>query len=202
MSVERANVAVEHMIADHVAVSFKQKASPAGAESTAAQIRQCITDKFELVAPGNEQDNSPPAIQLLRDSLIKAFSPAQAPNTSQSRAEQLALLHSSLEGMRRISAVATLKPGKPVHVDLLLERQQLVLKNEFTEGFGRFETWLISIAALALVLLNAIDYLWAIPILALSVGRSWHLDRQCKKRRERIAEIDAVVQPAARTSHS
>ncbi|KLK91777.1 hypothetical protein AA309_18035 [Microvirga vignae] len=59
-----------------------------------------------------------------------------------------------------------------MHVDLRLERHQLVLKNEVTEGFGRVETWIVSIAALALVLLRAIDFLWTLPILALGIGRS------------------------------
>jgi len=206
MPVERAHVAIENLIADHVAVSFGQKDRAYTAESTAAQIRRRITDHFQHGTIGSEQDNAPPGILALRSRLVTAFSPAQRINAAGDRAEQLAFLKISLEELRRQTAAIPVlrndkEPGKPLHVDLLLERQQLVLKNEFTEGFGRVETWLVSLAALALVLLRAIDFLWALPILTLGIGRSWYLDRQCKKRMMRIAEIDAIVEPSRRQAH-
>lgn len=203
MSVERANVAVENLIADHIAASFRQETPSASRETTAAQIRSRITDRFQIGALGPEQDNTPPAIQLLRANLINAFAflPPQSAKPSQDRTEQLALLQASAQELHRTGVSSGPTRGTPLHVDLLLERQQLVVKNEFTEGFGRFETWLVAVAVLALVLIQAIDYLWAVPILALSIGRSWHLDHQCRKRRTRIAEIDAIIQPAVKKSH-
>lgn len=206
MPVERAHVEVESLIANHVAASFRHK-DPAGTvESTAAQIRSRITDRFQHDAIGSEQDNAPPAVLTLRNRLITAFSPAQTLNAAHDRAEQLARVQISLEELRRQAAASSVRRNaedleKPLHVDLLLERQQLVLKNEFTEGFGRVETWLVSLAVLALVLLRAIDFLWALPILALGIGRSWYLDRQCRKRMARIAEIDAIVEPFCQQPH-
>jgi hypothetical protein len=202
MSVERANVAVESLIADHVAASFRQEASPAEAENTADQVRRRITDHFQPATLGTEQDNAPPGFRVVQAILVKAFPAAEMPSFSHKRGEQLVLLHAALEEFRRAAATSNPKPGKALHPGLFLERQQLALKNELTEGFGRFETWLVSISALTLVLLEAIDYLWVLPILALSVGRSWYLDHQCKKRRARIMEIDAVVQPAAQWPHN
>ncbi len=68
------------------------------------------------------------------------------------------------------------------------------MKNELTEGFGRIEAWGLSITFLVLVLLEAVDILWALPLLALSVCRSWYLDRQCKRRLTKISEIDALIE--------
>lgn len=195
MAVERAHVTVENLIADHVAVSFNQKNQVSKPETTAAQIRNRITDRFQHVKPGAEQDNAPPAILALRKRLIKAFSPAQIPLVSEDRAEQLVLLRNVLKELRSHQTSA---PGQsrtePVHMDLLLERQQLALKNEITEGFGRVEIWIVSIAVLVLVLLKAIDFLWALSILSLGIGRSWYLDQQCKKRLARIAAIDTLIE--------
>ena len=202
MSVERANVAIENLIADHVAASFRQDASPAEAETTVDQVRRRITDHFQPATLGTEQDNAPPAFRVVQAILTKAFPPGELPSFSDKRAEQLELLQATLEKLRRAAAASNPRHGNAIRADLLLERQQLTLKNEFTEGFGRFETWLVSLSALALVLLDAIDYLWVFPILTLSVGRSWYLDRQCKKRRARIMEIDALVRPAGQRSHS
>ena len=61
MSIDRAPLAVETMIADHVAVSFQRNAVAPKVETTASQIRSRITDQFEHAKPGSEQDNRPPA---------------------------------------------------------------------------------------------------------------------------------------------
>ncbi|KLK91778.1 hypothetical protein AA309_18040 [Microvirga vignae] len=58
MPVERAHVSVENVIADQVAVSFN-KGQISKSENTAAQIRSRITDRFQHVKPGSEQDNAP-----------------------------------------------------------------------------------------------------------------------------------------------
>lgn len=206
MPVERAHVAVESLIAEHVALSFRQNDRGGTIEGMAAQIRSRITDRLQHNAVGSEQDNAPPALLTLRNTLVTAFPPAPTLDAAQDRTEKLALLQVSLAELRRQAPLRSMAPhdgppGKPLDVDLLLERQQLVLKNEFTEGFGRVETWLVSIAALALVLLRAIDFLWALPILMLGIGRAFSLDRQCRKRMTRIAEIDAIMEPARPPSH-
>jgi hypothetical protein len=77
---------------------------------------------------------------------------------------------------------------------LLIERQQLFMRNELTEGFGRIEAWILSIAFLTLVLLNVVSILWALPLLALSIGRAWYLDRECKRRLGKMAEIDSLIE--------
>jgi hypothetical protein len=193
MSIDRAHVAIETMIADHVAVSFQRNAAPK-IETTASQIRSRITDQFEHLKPGSEQDNRPPALTELRNSIIEIFGPVHEEPVSHERAEALEGLQQSLERLRGTNTRdASPADGNSIHMQLLLERQQLALKNEFTEGFGRVEIWLVSFAALGLVLLNAIDYVWALPILAVGIGRSWFLDRRCKKRHGRIAEIDALI---------
>lgn len=191
MSIDRAPVAVETMIADHVAVSFQRSPVAPKVETTVSQIRSRITDQFEHAKPGSEQDNRPPALTELRNRIIEIFGPVREEPASHERAEALEGLQQSLERLR--SPNRSQEGRNPIHMQLLLERQQLVLKNEFTEGFGRMEIWLVSIAALGLVLLNAIDFLWALPILALGIGRSWFLDRKCKKRHARIAEIDTFI---------
>lgn len=193
MSIDRAPVAVETMIADHVAASFQRSAAPKD-ETTASHIRSRITDQFERTKPGIEQDNRPPALTELRNRIIEIFGPAREEPVSHERAETLEDLQRSLEWIRSTQdrAVGS-ENGSSLYMHLLLERQQLALKNEFTEGFGRVEIWLVSIAALALVLLKAIDLIWALPILALGVGRSWYLDRKCKQRHSRIAEIDSLT---------
>ncbi len=202
MSAERSNIAVESLIADHVAVSFRKKASSVRSD-TASQIRSRITDHFQFGAPGSEQDNVPPAAKILHDGLIRAFTflPPQSPALPHDRTEEIVRLQASAQELHRAVASA---PGAraPAHVSLLLKRQQFALKNELTEGLGRLEVSLVSITTLALILLDAINYLWALPILALTIGRSWQLDRQCKKRRAKIEEIDAIVQPIAKLSHN
>jgi hypothetical protein len=201
MSLGRAHVAIENLIADHVALSFGQKAQRGSTASTAAQIRSRITDQFQHGALGPDQDNSPSAILALRDRIAKAF-PLPPPRIeAPDRFEQLARLRTTLESLRSENRDSSHHREKPVHWDLLLERQQLALRTELTEGFGRLEMWLVSIATLILVMLRAIDFIGALPILAAGIGRSWYLDRQCTKRHARIAEIDALVEPSAR-SHS
>jgi len=193
MSIDRAQVAIETMIADHVAVSF-QRSVARPAETAAAQIRSRITDHFEFIKPGAEQDNYPPAFIELRRRITEIFGPVCEVPASHERADAIEGLQQSLEHFRGTSLRSRSHGiGDTLHLHLLLEKQQLALKNEFTEGFGCVEIWLISIAALGLVLLNAIEFVWALPILALGIGRSWFLDRKCKKRHGRIAEIDAFV---------
>ncbi|MGO4386967.1 hypothetical protein AB4Y85_05480 [Microvirga sp. 2YAF29] len=192
MSIDRAYVAVEAMIADHVAVSFQRNAA-LEIETTASQIRNRITDRFERTKPGSEQDNRPPALTELRNNIIEIFGPVREEPISHERTEALEGLQQSLERLRNTSMRIAFQGNNPLHMQFLLERQQLTLKNEVTEGFGRVEIWLVSIAALGLVLLNAIDFVWSLPILALGIGRSCFLDRRCKKRHARIAEIDALI---------
>jgi hypothetical protein len=194
MSIDRAPVAVEIMIADHVAASFQTKAAAPKIETTASLIRSRITDQFERAQPGLDQDNRPPALTELRNRIIEVFGPVREEPISHERSEALEGLHQSLGRLRVVMARSVTQEGRnPLHMQLLLERQQLALKNEFTEGFGRVEIWLVSIASLALVLLKAIDFVWALPILALGIGRSWYLDRRCKRRHARIAEIDDLI---------
>jgi hypothetical protein len=194
MSIDRAHVAVEVMIADHIATSFQQKAAEPKAETTASQIRSRITDQFGHPKPGSEQDNRPPALIELRNNIIEIFGPVRDEPISHERAEALESLLQSLKQRHAAGLKSTPQAGSnPLYMQLLLEREQLVLKNEFTEGFGRIEIWIVSISALGLVLLNAIDFMWALPILALGIGRSWFLDRKCKERHARITEIDALI---------
>lgn len=193
MSIDRASHAVEIMIADHVAASFQAKTAPK-VETTASQVRNRITDQFARAQPGTDQDNRPPALTQLRNRIIEIFGPAREETTSHERSEALESLQQSLERIRVAKAKPVPQENRdPLYMQLLLERQQLVLKNEFTEGFGRVEIWLVSIAALALVLLNAISFVWALPILVLGIGRSWYLDRRCRQRHMRIAEIDGLL---------
>jgi hypothetical protein len=194
MSIDRAHVAVEVMIADHIAASFHRDADAPKIETTASQIRSRITDQFEHPKPGSEQDNRPPALMELRNNIIEIFGPVRDEPISHERANALESLLQSLKQRREVGLkIASQGDSNPLYMQLLLEREQLVLKNEFTEGFGRIEIWLVSISALGLVLLNAIDFMWALPILALGIGRSWFLDRRCKERHARITEIDALI---------
>jgi hypothetical protein len=131
---------------------------------------------------------------------LSAFSTITETHDATDRSSQLSDLKGNLENLRSAKAAASerylLEHAK---TRLMIERQQLVVKNEVTQGFGRIEVWILSIASLALVLLNLASILWAVPILAISIGRSWYLDRKCRGRARKIAEIDALVERIEKT---
>jgi hypothetical protein len=191
MSTNRAGATIETAIARHVATIFEHGAQG----TTVAQIRGRITDEFEPAELRTEQDNQPPALVALHRRIVAAFAPVERAYDTPDRVSDLAKLRGSLERQRSprqaIEQKHLLGYAKS---QLLIERQQLFLKNEFTEGFGRIEAWVLSIAFLTLVLLNAVNILWALPLLGLSICRAWHLDRQCKRRLGKIAEIDSLIE--------
>jgi hypothetical protein len=191
MSTDRAGATIEAAIAGHVASVFEH-----GRQVTAvAQIRNCITDHFEQSARHTEQDNQPPALVALHRKIVAAFAPIERAYDTPDRVSDLAELRGSLERQRSSRPVI-----EQQHLlgyaksQLLIERQQLFMKNEFTEGFGRIEAWILSSAFLTLVLLNAVSILWALPLLGLSICRAWYLDRQCKRRLGKIAGIDSLIE--------
>jgi len=190
MSTDRAEAAFKTAIARHVGSTHRQ----ANEEPTVAQIRNRITDSFQPTELRDEQDNQPPALVALRRRIIAAFSHTARPYDTLDRSSELEALKGALERQRRPQQASNqrhlLEYAKS---QLLIERQQLFLKNEFTEGFGRIESWTLSIAFLALVLLNAVNILWGLPLLALSICRAWHLDRQCRRRGRKIEEIDVLI---------
>jgi hypothetical protein len=191
MSTDRAGATIETAIARHVASVFDHGRPGAAV----AQIRRRITDDFQPTGPQSEQDNQPPALVALHRRIVKAFTPVERAYDTPDRFSDLADLRGSLERQRGSRPLIEQK-----HLldyakgQLLIERQQLFLKNEFTEGFGRIEAWVLSIAFLTLVLLNLVSILWALPLLALSIGRAWYLDRQCKRRLGKMAEIDILIE--------
>jgi len=196
MSTDRAEATIEAAIAGHVARVFEH-----GRQVTAvAQIRNRITDHFEPNARQTEQDNQPPALVALHRRIAAAFVPFERAYDTPDRVSDLAELRGSLE-RQRSSRQATEQKHLLGYAksQLLIERQQLFLKNELTEGFGRIETWVLSIVFLTLVILNAVSILWALPLLGLSICRAWYLDRQCKRRLGKIAEIDSLI---ARIEHA
>jgi hypothetical protein len=196
MSIDRAESAVETAIAQHIAASFHSTNRNGRAEAPGTHIRNRIIDSFEPGQLRTEQDNQPPALVGFYRRIIAAFSHKEAAVLlHEDRSSQLADLGGAIKSLRRA------QPAAPrshlldyAKTRLLNERQQLLMKNEFTEGFGRIEIWVLSIASLVLVLLQTVSLLWALPLLALSVCRSWHLDRQCKRRLKKIAEIDALIE--------
>ena len=196
MSTDRAEATIEAAIAGHVASIFEH-----GRKVTAvAQIRNRITDHFEPNAPQLEQDNRPPALVALHRRIAAAFAPVQRAYDTPDRVSDLAELRGSLE--RQLSPQQGTEQKLLLGYaksQLLIERQQLFLQNQFTEGFGRIEAWVLSSVFLALVLLNVVSILWALPLLGLSIGRACYLDRQCKRRLGKIAEIDSLV---ARIEHA
>lgn len=195
MSMERAEAALESAIAAHVAASFQRNDRGDEPETTAAQIRSRITDRFQAVEIPTEQDNQPPALVVFYRRIAAAFAPIAREPESAERSSSLADLKNGLATLRSALPLAPQR-SKLDHAKtrLLIERQQLLMQNEFTEGFGRIEVWILSIAALTLVLLEAVGIVWALPLLALSIARSWQMDRRCKARLRKVAEIDALVE--------
>ena len=195
MSTERAEAALESAIAAHVAASFQRNDRGDEPETTAAQIRSRITDRFQAVEIPAEQDNQPPALVVFYRRIAAAFAPIAREPESAERSSSLADLKNGLATLRSALPLAPQR-SKLDHAKtrLLIERQQLLMQNEFTEGFGRIEVWILSIAALTLVLLEAVGIVWALPLLALSIARSWQMDRRCKARLRKVAEIDALVE--------
>jgi hypothetical protein len=194
MSTDRAEAAVEIAIANHVANSFQRTSRDRKADAIVLQVRNRITDSFEPSDFQTEQDNHPPALMAFYRRIAAAFAPiAREPETPE-RASRLADIKGSLENLRStLPAMAQRSRLDHARSDLLIERQQLLVKNELTEGFGRIEAWILSIAFLGLVLLDAVSLLWALPLLGLSIGRAWYLDRQCRNRLRKITEIDALI---------
>ena len=195
MSTERAEAALESAIAAHVAASFQRNDRGDEPETTAAQIRSRITDRFQAVDIPTEQDNHPPALVVFYRRIAAAFAPIAREPESAERSSSLADLKNGLATLRSaLPAMPQRSKLDHAKTRLLIERQQLLMQNEFTEGFGRIEVWILSIAALTLVLLEAVGILWALPLLALSIARSWQMDRRCKARLRKVAEIDALVE--------
>ena len=195
MSTERAEAALESAIAAHVAASFQRNDRGDEPETTAAQIRSRITDRFQAVEIPTEQDNQPPALVVFYRRIAAAFAPIAREPESAERSSSLADLKNGLATLRSaLPAMPQRSKLDHAKTRLLIERQQLLMQNEFTEGFGRIEVWILSIAALTLVLLEAVGILWALPLLALIIARSWQMDRRCKARLRKVAEIDALVE--------
>ena len=190
MSTDRAGATIETAIARHVASIFEHDRQG----TTVAQIRQRITDAFEPTELQTGQDNQPPALVALQRRILAAFTPVGTAHDSPDRSSDLAGLRESLERQRNSRQMTEQKQLLGyAKSQLLIERQQILLKNEFTEGFGRIEAWILWIAFLTLVLLNVVSILWALPLLTLSIGRAWYLDRQCKRCLRKVAEIDSLI---------
>jgi hypothetical protein len=195
MAVDRAHTTVESLIASHVAGAFPNAARTTKPEAPVEQIRQRITDNFQHIKLGSEQDNCPPAILQLRNRIIAAFSMERQEPQPHDSASRLAELKAALEGLRSRDTPSDIRSElEHTKTRLLHQRDQLALRNEFTEGFARTEMWLVALAFLGVVFLKDVNVLWAGPILAFGVARSWHLDRQCKRRIEEIARIDQAVE--------
>jgi hypothetical protein len=193
MSTDRAEAAVEIAIAKHVANSFQRNGRNKD-DAIVVQARNCITDSFSLSELQTEQDNQPPALVAFYRRIAAAFTPIAREHETPERASRLTDIKGSLENLRSALPSMTQK-SKLDHArsHLLIERQQLFVKNELTEGFGRMEAWILSIAFLGLVLLDAVSILWALPFLGLSICRAWYLDRRCKHRLKKITDIDALI---------
>ncbi|WP_201860000.1 hypothetical protein [Microvirga soli] len=191
MSSDRAEATIETAIARHVASTFERQ----GQGATVTRIRRRITETFDPTALQTSQDNQPPALVALHRRIVAAFAPKERAYDTPDRFSDIAALKGVLERQRGSRTVDHQKHlFEYAKSQLMIERQQLFMRNEFTEGFGRIEAWILSIAFLTLVLLNVISILWAMPLLALSIGRAWHLDRQCKRRIGKMAEIDALIE--------
>jgi hypothetical protein len=191
MSSDRAGATIETAIARRVASAFERS----GQEHTVARIRHRITENFDPTALKTGQDNQPPALVALHRRIVAAFAPRERAYDTPDRFSDIAELRNALALQRSSHPVNHQKHLlEYAKSQLTIERQQLFMRNEFTEGFGRIEAWILSIAFLTLVLLNVVSILWALPLLALSIGRAWHLDRQCKRRLGKMAEIDALIE--------
>ncbi len=190
MATDRAGATIETAIAKHVAGLFERDERG----TIVRHIRRRITDDFEQTELQTGQDNQPPALVALHWRIVAAFTPIDRAYDTPDRSSDITELRVALERQRG-SRQADLQKHlfEYAKSQLLIERQQLFLKNELTEGFGRIEAWILSIAFLTLVLLNVVSILWALPLLMLSVGRAWYLDRQCKRRLGKIAEIDSLI---------
>lgn len=196
MSMDRAESAVETAIAQHVAASYHPDSRNGKAEALGPHIRNRIIDSFEPGQLRTEQDNRPPALVAFCRCIVAAFSHKEAAVLfHEDRSSQLADLKGAINSLR------SAQPAAPrshlldyARICLLNERQHLFMRNELTEGFGRIEIWVLSVTFLVLVLLQTVNLLWALPLLALSVCRSWYLDRQCRRRLKKISEIDALIE--------
>jgi len=194
MSTDRVGAAVEPAIAEHVANSFGRTARNEKAASLTSFVRNRITDRFPPDGVQTEQDNHPPALVAFYRRITAAFVPVAREHETAERAPHLTQIKGSLETLRSaLPSMAQRDRLDRARGQLLIERQHLLVKNELTEGFGRIEAWILSVAFLALVLLKAVSIVWALPFLGLSIGRAWYLDRQCKRRLKKIAEIDALI---------
>ena len=194
MSTDRAGAAVEIAIAKHVANSFQRTRRDGKADAVVVKVRNRITDSFQPNELQTEQDNQPPALAAFYRRIAAAFAPIAIEHDTPERSSHLSDIRSSLENLRSaLPTVAQKSRLDHAKAHLLIERQQLLVKNELTEGFGRIEAWILSLAFLGLVLLGAVSILWALPFLGLSIGRAWYLDRQCKRRLKKISDIDALI---------
>lgn len=190
MSIGGAQATLRTLGVDRIARSSADRSDAI----VASPLRDAVNDDFQPSALGTEQHNAPTGVLELQNRIAAAFLADQPSSEPQDVAARLSAMTTALQALRaRKIAPDPANEAEHIKTRLLLQREQLVLANEFTEGFGRLELGLVSAAALALVLLKDLDFLWLVPVLALSVGRSWILDRQCRQRRQLIANIDAIV---------
>ncbi|EIM28131.1 hypothetical protein [Microvirga lotononidis] len=200
MSTERAEAALELAIAKHVAISFQRSGRNTDV-TIAARSRSRITDSFRHGEFQTEQDNRPPALVAFYRNITAAFAPVAIEPHAPERSSHLYDIKDSLVTLRgALSTVSQKSRMDHAKIQLLIERQQLLVKNQLTEGFGRIESWILSLSFLGLVLLNAVSLLWALPFLGFSIGRAWYLDRTCKRRLRKISDIDALIDRIERAS--
>lgn len=194
MSTDRAGIFVDPASGEH-ATRIIEVSSPASRpEAPVHQIRSRITDTFQLAPLPGEQDNQPPALVALYRRVSMAFSADGRERDTPERSSRLIDIKGTIESLRKFPNASQQRLLlEHARTCLSSERHQLLMKNEFTEGFGRIEAWVLSITALGLVLFGVLSIFWALPILALSIGRSWYLDRQCKRRLEKVSDIDALL---------
>lgn len=193
MSTDRAEAALEIAIARQVAISFHRRNRSTDG-TIAARSRNHITDSFRPAELTTDQDNRPPALVAFYRKITAAFTPIEIEPHSPERSSRLNDINGSLANLRHaLSTVSQTSRMERAKFQLLIERQQLIVKNQLTEGFGRIESWVLSLSFLGLVLLGAISLLWALPFLGFSIGRAWYLDRTCTRRLKTISEIDALI---------